>query len=131
MPRRGTEPPARREPDVGAIEHVAAYPYGPAWQSAVDRNSEDWRAYCEARGCVRRFLAVEALEGREAARQMWLSYLAAACARRGEAGVARLQADFALVGAQEGPALRAAAGAVADAEWRARFGVGECGPATA
>lgn len=35
---------------------MSTYAYGPGWKSSVDRDSEDWRIYCEAISLLRQYL---------------------------------------------------------------------------
>jgi hypothetical protein len=84
----------------------ADYCYDERWRSGVDRNSEEGRAYCQARTCVRRFLTVEIEMGRECAHADWQEHLSAIARRHGVPPAERLAADFRLEGVHEGAALR-------------------------
>lgn len=82
------------------------YPYGAAWKAVVDRCGEEWRAYCQALSCVRRFVRTEGRLGRDAAVREWRDHLAAIEFLHGPANTARLKADFALVGRHESDEVR-------------------------
>lgn len=47
------------------------YAYGPDWQAAIDRSSEEWRHYCLAKSLVRRYLTVRLGQGKHAATAFW------------------------------------------------------------
>ncbi len=85
-----------------------AYPYTPEWKSRVDKNSEDWRAYCEATALIKRFLRLEREEGRNAALLDYRRTLdRMAGDRHGGSSADRVDRDFRLIGLHEAAELRA------------------------
>lgn len=45
------------------------------WKDSVDKTGEEWRAYCEAVACLRRYFRTRFDYGREVARQEFRQYL--------------------------------------------------------
>lgn len=102
----------------------AERPYGPAWKSSVDHSSEEWRAYCEAQSCVRRFLENELAMGRTAAGAEWRSYLDLVKSKRGEEGARRLEEDFRTIGIFEAADMRVRmTDRMAPPDWNERISV--------
>ena len=89
------------------------YGYNDAWQRTVDKASDDWKAYHEARALVRRFYASQVTLGRESAMRDFQGYLENLIAQHGaeHPRITRLKNDFLLIGMVEGTCLRQEAGA--------------------
>lgn len=89
---------------------IEGYPYGTVWKQSVQRSGEEWRAYCEAVFCLKRYFRTKRLAGKDAAKAEYDGYCASLdhLPRGGGARrVARLKSDFLLIGANEGEAIGA------------------------
>lgn len=85
---------------------MGAYPYSEDWKSAVDKTSDEWRGYCEALALLKRYLLLEK-NGRSVAVRDYKETIGRMMSdSRSVTRVARLDADFKLVGRYEADALR-------------------------
>lgn len=85
-----------------------AYPYGTVWKATVDRHGPEWRAYCEAVHCLKKYYRDQLEYGKETALDRYRAYCDGLAGRPGSAARAeRLKFDVQLVGRHEGRAIRA------------------------
>lgn len=83
------------------------YPYSCAWKAAVDKTSDEWRAYCEALSLLKQYLQLEKHEGRSAATHHYKATLERMRRDvRSLPRVERLDKDFRLIGRYEAETLR-------------------------
>lgn len=83
------------------------YPYNDQWKSTVDHCSEEWRSYCEAVACLRRYFRTKILLDKATATFKHNEYLDGLKKSRGAESIEKLRADFLLIGQHEGERVRA------------------------